>query len=111
MLKLLTLQQYLFNITKYYIAHNKSEHIEKVISFEQTWPSTALGFGGFGGDMMTTEYTTVIILQDRKTQEWFVDVFFAGKFAYRVPYKYDSLVQEDIMRQAMLPVKDSEKYL
>ena len=112
MLKLIELQQCLFSITKYYIEkNNKSEEIDQIISFEQSWPSTALGFGGFGGDMITTEYTTVIILVDLETNKSFADVFFAGKFAYRVPYKSNSLVQQDIMHQSMASVKHAGKYL
>ena len=112
MLKLIELQQCLFSITKYYIEkNNKSEEIDQIISFEQSWPSTALGLGGLGGDMITTEYTTVIILVDLEINKSFADVFFAGKFAYRVPYKSNSLVQQDIMRQSMASVKHAGKYL
>ena len=111
MLKLIELQQRLLSITKYYIGkNNKSEEIDQIISFEQSWPSTALGFGGFGGDMITTEYTIVIILVDLETNKSFADIFFFGFFAYRVPYKSNSLVQQDIMRQSMASVKDSVKY-
>lgn len=111
MLKLIDLQQCLFNITKHYISkNNKSEEIDQIISFEQSWPSTALGFGGLGGNMITTEYTTVIILEDLETNKSFADVFFAGKFAYRVPYKSNSLVQKDIEGRSMASVLHSAKY-
>jgi len=51
----------------------------QIHSFDQIWGSTALGFGGVGGSMMTTETTYVLIpdtIQDRAF------VYFGGRFAY-----------------------------
>lgn len=51
-------------IDDYFIKINESLdkkiHIINVDMFSQLWASTALGFGGFGGDAMTQEYTYVI---------------------------------------------------
>lgn len=62
--------------------------------FEQTWPSTALGFGGCGGSAMTNAYTTVVTVHFspksmteiniiNKTPQ-FRGIYFDGKFAYIV---------------------------
>lgn len=47
-----------------------------VKSFSQTWPSTALGFEGFGGQAITKALTTVI------GYNMFAAVFFNDEFAY-----------------------------
>jgi hypothetical protein len=48
--------------------------------FSQTWGSTALGFGGIGGQMMTSAYT-ILVFVESKTKCF---VYFAGRFAYEV---------------------------
>ena len=52
-------------------------------TFEQTWESTTLGFGGVGGQMMTSATTSVFIPMG-VNQKCFV--YFAGRFAYAVDY-------------------------
>ena len=47
-----------------------------VKSFTQTWPSTTLGFEGFGGQSITKALTTVI------GYNMFAAVFFNDEFAY-----------------------------
>lgn len=47
--------------------------------FLQTWGSTALGFGGIGGQAFTSAYTTVIW-----DEQIGYGVFFAGCFAYAI---------------------------
>lgn len=49
-----------------------------VYTFPQTWPSTALGFGGVGGAAMTRAQTTVVMV--RRNQR--AVVYFAGRYAY-----------------------------
>ncbi|PRY38492.1 hypothetical protein CLV58_109219 [Spirosoma oryzae] len=46
--------------------------------FQQTWGSTALGFGGMGGSAITQAYTTVIVCKQQAV------VYFGGRKAYRV---------------------------
>jgi len=46
--------------------------------FPQTWGSTALGFGGVGGQAITTAYT--IVLESNLTGEH--AVYFGGRLAY-----------------------------
>lgn len=48
-------------------------------TFSQTWGSTALGFGGIGGNALTTANTTVIRLGNG---QW--PVFFGSRLAYVV---------------------------
>ena len=47
-------------------------------TFEQTWGSTTLGFGGVGGQMMTSA-TTYVFIPMGVNQKCFV--YFAGRFA------------------------------
>ena len=53
-------------------------YIEELIihHFIQTWPSTALGFGGMGGSAMTSAYTTVVICKNNAA------IYFDGRLAY-----------------------------
>ena len=54
-------------------------HIEpELIVFSQTWGSTSLGFGGIGGQAMTSVYTTVI--WNEFMNVW--AVFFGNRMAY-----------------------------
>ena len=50
----------------------------EVVQFQQTWSSTALGFGGIGGQAFTSAYTTIVILDK------YCAVFYAGGYAYTV---------------------------
>lgn len=80
----------------------------KVYTFEQTWSSTALGFGGVGGQMFTdaTTYVFVPVLTKRE-QKCFV--YFAGRFAYAVDYSEKFM--EDVRAGRMEPVDRSSKYV
>ncbi len=48
--------------------------------FSQTWGSTTLGFGGFGGMAITEAYTTVILYMPLGIYA----IYFGGDFAYYV---------------------------
>lgn len=74
------------------------------IHFLQTWGSTALGFGGFGGDMMTSAWTSVIIKNDGSA-----DVYFNGKKAYSVEIMNDAF-KKDLLSRCMKPVYDVSSY-
>jgi len=55
-------------------------------AFPQTWGSTSLGFGGPGGQMMTTATTTVVIREAGYAGPAArVLVYFGSGFAYEVP--------------------------
>lgn len=63
-----------FNLT-----HDKYDYIMAEM-YPQLWGSTALGFGGIGGQAMTTAYTTVFYDQGRH----YAIVFFDSILAYIV---------------------------
>lgn len=48
--------------------------------FPQTWGSTALGFGGIGGQAVTSAY--VIVIESQLGYGYCV--YFGGRFAYRI---------------------------
>lgn len=74
-------------------------------TFSQIWGSTALGFGGIGGQAMTTARTYVLIPLN-VDQKCFV--YFAGRFAYAVPYSQKFM--DDVVAQHMEPVFMCGKY-
>ena len=55
----------------------------EMFDFTQVWGDTTLGFGGIGGQAMTSARTYVFVPVSCE-EECFV--YFAGKFAYSVPY-------------------------
>lgn len=74
--------------------------------FPQMWSSTALGFGGFGGQAITTAYTTIIGSGIYRKE--FV-VYFNGRFAYRVDDPSEQFFS-DMSNQQMKSVRDSTIY-
>lgn len=78
----------------------------ELYTFDQVWGSTALGFGGVGGQAMTTARTYVLVPEDG-VQNCFI--YFAGKYAYEVPYS--DVLMADIQRQSMEPVSKKGKYI
>ena len=73
--------------------------------FPQTWGSTALGFGGIGGQAMTPAYT--VIIESNHTGEYCV--YFGGRFAYRVK-SLNQKFRDDVTRQYMAAVSEAHKY-
>lgn len=74
-------------------------------TFEQVWGSTALGFGGIGGQAVTTARTYVFIPVNCN-QKCFV--YFGGRFAYAANYGPELV--EDIRKGALEPVSRAGKY-
>ena len=74
-------------------------------SFPQTWGSTALGFGGFGGQMITKAQTTVILVEFPYR---FATVFFGGEFAYSVD-NFSNSFFEDLVQFKMASVTNKTK--
>lgn len=74
-------------------------------TFEQTWGSTALGFGGVGGQAITSAITYVFI-PISINQKCFV--YFAGRFAYAVDYSEKFM--KDVLDCDMASVAESRKY-
>lgn len=62
-------------------AHTPDD-VQVAAMFVQTWGSTALGFGGIGGQAITPAYTVVV----RSTQLDEYAVYFGGRFAYMIQH-------------------------
>lgn len=67
--------------------------------FPQTWSSTALGFGGVGGQAITSAYTTII----ESTHGKGFCVYFGGRFAYLIEKPNDHFFG-DIINNRMYEV-------
>lgn len=85
--------------------HTTADDFQLII-FDQVWGSTALGFGGIGGQAMTRAKTYVFIPE--------IDgenciVYFAGRYAYSVPYSQTFI--EDVRQGRLEPVSRQGKYL
>jgi len=85
----------------------KHQHQDIVVRamFVQTWNSTALGFGGIGGQAFTDAYT--IILESKHGKGFCV--YFGDQFAYRVENPNPTFF-EDIASKSMKSVKDHASY-
>lgn len=71
--------------------------------FSQTWTSTALGFGGWGGQAFTTAYTTVM----HEINSNFYLVFFDEHPAYIVRSPKDSFF-EDLRDRNMASIEEAK---
>lgn len=78
------------------------QHEIEVVSFPQTWSSTALGFGGIGGQAFTTALT-VAVLHGREAC-----VYFGGSFAYKID-KFSSKFYDDMRAFEMADVRQAHK--
>lgn len=87
------------------ITHRRKK-LEKfdIYDFDQTWGSTALGFGGIGGSAMTTARTYVLIPMDEEKAY----VYFGGRFAYQCGI--NDKFREDLRNRRMSDVMGSGKY-
>lgn len=86
-------------------ARRPSNHdIEVSAMFAQAWSSTALGFGGIGGQAITAAYTIVLQCGSEFC------VYFAGRFAYRVTAPSGRFF-EDIAARRMADVRGHQKYV
>jgi hypothetical protein len=72
--------------------------------FPQTWGSTALGFGGLGGQAITDAYTVVL----HSHQGGGYCVYFGGRFAYRIVRPCDKF-WDDIRTQSLNGVAGSKE--
>jgi hypothetical protein len=68
--------------------------------FPQTWGSTALGFGGVGGQTITSDYVCVI---ESGLNGQFA-VYFGGRLAYVIVQPNASFM-EDVARQRMVDAR------
>lgn len=63
--------------------------------FPQTWGSTALGFGGIGGQAMTSAYTVVVVGPGRDAC-----VYFGSRLAYHIEHPNREFM-EDLAAHSM----------
>ena len=84
--------------------HRSSDLIVHAM-FPQTWSSTALGFGGVGGQAITPAYTVII----ESEHGLGYCVYFGGRFAYRIKRPSDYFFG-DIIHQRMAHVSEYIKY-
>ena len=68
--------------------------------FPQTWSSTALGFGGIGGQAITSAY--VCVIESNLVGQF--AVYFGGRLAYVIERPNEKFM-EDISRQRMVDAK------
>ena len=78
----------------------------ELYDFDQTWPSTALGFGGCGGSAMTTERTYVFVPEGTRSAY----VYFGDRFAYFIKSVNDTFLT-DLSSENMDTVQMSGKYV
>ena len=78
-----------------------------VYSFPQTWRSTALGFGGFGGQAITRAQTTVVVLEGSVCKAGVV--FFDGDLAYGIE-DFNDLFENDLHDFNMVSCDFQYKY-
>lgn len=71
--------------------------------FTQTWSSTALGFGGVGGQAITGAYTIVL----ESEQGCGFCVYFGGRLAYHIQ-KPNQKFFDDILNRRMVEVKSAK---
>lgn len=76
---------------------------DEIYIFDQVWGSTALGFGGMGGQAMTRAMTYVIIQNYEDAY-----VYFGSRFAYHC--KATVAFMEDLKNRRMVSVMESGKY-
>ena len=78
----------------------------ELYTFNQTWGSTALGFGGIGGQAMTQARTYVFV---PVTCNQKCLVYFAGRFAYKADWCEN--FREDIRNHNMAEVNRAGRYV
>ena len=98
-------------------------HRFRMYVFPQTWSSTALGFGGCGGQAITEAYTTVVEmswdyvnktddirgLNLTTSDDRIYAVFFDGKLAYMCLNPNEQFF-EDLNNKYMKPENESKMY-
>jgi len=77
----------------------------EVYHFPQVWGSTALGFGGVGGQALTFAYTTVVV--DSASDN--AAVYFSGRLAYVIKHP-TAYFYEALSRHAMNEVAQAGIY-
>lgn len=81
----------------------------EVRAFPQVWGSTALGFKGIGGQMITSAMTTVVSFRDSQDPSLWAKayVYFGGRFAYSAHPTNGDFIR-DLEGQTMPAVGDHD---
>lgn len=82
----------------------REEEVE-VITFPQTWGSTALGFGGMGGASITTAQTTVVSMPSASAAA----VYFGCGLGY-VVHNASARFWEDLSKHSMASRREAADY-
>ncbi len=98
------IQERFYNAIRGELAKEYPE-FEVMAVFLQVWGSTALGFGGIGGQSITAAYTTVI----QNCNLGYAAVFFGNIMAHIVQRPNDKF-WEDMQKGNMCAVRDCHKY-
>lgn len=77
--------------------------MEVFAMFSQTWSSTALGFGGIGGQAISTNYVIIIECNDEYA------VYFGDRHAYTITRPNNTFFQ-DAQSRRMADVRDGHHY-
>ncbi len=94
------------NFIKEYCEENKATREEiEVYVFPQTWGSTALGFGGIGGQAITSSNTTVLYSY-YTGMAW---VYFGSVLAYKIKDPTQQFF-EDLYKHEMKPCGHTNIY-
>lgn len=110
-------------IENFDILNNTYSHQFRMYVFPQTWGSTALGFGGYGGQAITEAYTTVVEmswyyvnkaddirgLNLTESEDRIYAVFFDGKLAY-ICLNPNEQFFEDLNNRCMRTQNESQVY-
>lgn len=110
-------------IENFDVLNNSYYHRFKAYVFPQTWSSTALGFGGCGGQAITEAYTTVVEmswsyldkndeirgLNLKESEDKIYAVFFDGILAY-ICLNPNEHFFEDLDNKRMKPQNESKMY-
>ena len=76
-----------------------------ICDFDQTWGSTALGFGGIGGQAMTQARTYVVEFNEYPKAL----VYFGGRFSYEADAG-NRRFRDDVRQGRVAAVRESGKY-
>ena len=110
-------------IENFDVLNNSYYHRFNAYVFPQTWSSTALGFGGCGGQAITEAYTTVVEmswsyidkideirgLNLKESEDRIYAVFFDGILAYMCLNPNEQFF-EDLNNKCMKPQNESKMY-
>ena len=84
--------------------HTRIDNFE-LYTFEQVWGDTTCGFGGIGGQAITTARTYVFVPMDVNEKCY---VYVGGRFAYSC--EWSEVFEKDLMNQKVAGKIHADKY-